>query len=92
MHNNKIIYLIYKNSIIFVKYVPKMIIRSKKGLMKVRPLFVVLTSDIFLIWISDDLVVFVAGPPGFEPGTSGSAGRRSILAELRAQSLYWAQW
>ena len=28
----------------------------------------------------------MAGPPGFEPGTSGSAGRRSVLAELRAPS------
>ena len=27
----------------------------------------------------------VAGPPGFEPGTSGSEGRRPILAGPRAQ-------
>ncbi|AAK40627.1 Integrase, probable (fragment) [Saccharolobus solfataricus P2] len=27
-------------------------------------------------------------PPGFEPGTSGSGGRRSILAELRVQHKY----
>lgn len=26
-----------------------------------------------------------ADPPGFEPGTTGSGGRCSILAELRAQ-------
>ena len=33
------------------------------------------------------MTVFVAGPPGFEPGTSGSEGRRPILARLRARPL-----
>ncbi len=27
-------------------------------------------------------------PPGFEPGTYGSAGRRSVLAELRVLTFY----
>ena len=27
---------------------------------------------------------YVAGPPGFEPGISGSGGRRPVLARLRA--------
>ena len=30
--------------------------------------------------------VVVAGPGGFEPPTTGSEGRRSVLAELRALS------
>ena len=30
----------------------------------------------------------VAGPRGFEPRTTGSAGRRPILARLRAHLLY----
>ena len=42
-------------------------------------------TDTFYARVNDDFEGFVAGPPGFEPGTPGSEGRCPVLAGLRAR-------